>query len=79
MSFIVKRRIDEIGRIVLPADYRYHFNINIKDKVRLTRKDNTILVTKANVNETYSQTVDIFGRIRIPESAMNLYYLKKKR
>jgi len=42
----IVRRIDELGRIVLPAEMRRIFNINEKDAVEIFTKDDTIILKK---------------------------------
>ena len=42
----VVRRIDELGRIVLPAEMRRIFNINEKDAVEIFTKDDMIVLKK---------------------------------
>ena len=72
MSFVVKRRIDSLGRVVLPADYRNHFNIKAGDSVQLTLAENGMIVSKEvkNTNITKPQIVDELGRIKIPDEIL---------
>ena len=42
----IVRRIDELGRIVLPAEMRRIFNINEKDAVEIFTKDDMIVLKK---------------------------------
>jgi transcriptional pleiotropic regulator of transition state genes len=42
----IVRRIDELGRIVLPAEMRRIFNINVKDAVEIYTKDDMIVLRK---------------------------------
>ena len=42
----IVRRIDELGRIVLPAEMRRVFNINEKDAVEIFTKDDMIVLKK---------------------------------
>ena len=56
MSFVVKRKIDSLGRVVLPADYRNHFNIESGDSVQFTIAENGIIVSKAVQNTNVSKT-----------------------
>jgi len=44
------RKIDELGRIVLPAEIRRSFNINIKDEVELFIEGDTIVLRKYEAN-----------------------------
>ena len=43
---IAVRAIDELGRIVLPAEIRHKFNLNTNDKVRIIEKGNKIMIEK---------------------------------
>ena len=42
----IARKIDELGRIVLPAEMRRTFNINIKDAVEIYTKEDMIILRK---------------------------------
>ena len=42
----MKRNVDELGRIVLPAEYRNALNIKAKDEVRLLLEPDRITVQK---------------------------------
>lgn len=42
----IVRRIDELGRITLPAELRKIFNINDKDSIEMFTKDDTIILRK---------------------------------
>jgi len=46
----IVRRIDELGRIVLPAEMRRIFNINEKDSVEIFTKDDMIVLKKYDVS-----------------------------
>lgn len=42
----VVRRVDELGRIVIPKDLRKLFNINERDALEIYTDDNTIILKK---------------------------------
>ena len=42
----IVRKIDELGRIVLPAEMRKIFNINVKDVVEIYTRDDMIVLRK---------------------------------
>ena len=42
----IVRKIDELGRIVLPAEMRRIFNINERDAVEIFTKDDMIILKK---------------------------------
>lgn len=41
------RNVDDLGRIVLPLEFRKIFNINPREQVKLTLQDNGIFLEKA--------------------------------
>ena len=43
---IAVRAIDELGRIVLPAEIRHKFNLSTNDKVKIIEKGDKILIEK---------------------------------
>ena len=75
MTFVIKRKIDELGRFVLPADHRRYFGINDGDGVSITLTENGILVKKEDGYSDETKIVDALGRILIPKpirSKLNL-------
>ena len=42
----ISRRIDELGRIVIPSDIREHFKIKAGDNFQISIDDNKIVLTK---------------------------------
>lgn len=44
----IVRRIDELGRIVLPAEMRKIYGLNEKDAVEIFTNDDTIILKKYN-------------------------------
>ena len=56
--FIVKstgvvRRVDELGRIVIPIEIRKTLGINIKDPVEISMQSNTIILKKHESSCTF--------------------------
>ena len=47
MEFAVIRKMDELGRIVLPADYRVFYDIKPGDALVIKPVEGGIIVTKA--------------------------------
>ena len=43
---IAVRTIDELGRIILPAEIRHKFNLNTNDKVKIIEKGDKIVIEK---------------------------------
>ena len=44
------RKLDELGRVVIPIEIRNQFNINEKDPIEIYVKDNAIILTKFEQN-----------------------------
>lgn len=44
---IASRKVDELGRIVLPIDFRNHLGIREKDSVNIYIKGSYIVIEKA--------------------------------
>ena len=68
MTFVTKRKIDELGRFVLPADHRNHYRIKEGDGVIITLVGQSILVTKTDQISPDAKIVDALGRIVIPKA-----------
>ena len=47
----MKRKVDELGRIVIPKEIREDLNINHKDKLKLEVIGNKIIITKVEIKE----------------------------
>ena len=47
MCTVAKRRIDELGRIVLPQDARAAMKLSVKDAVDISWEDDKIIIKKA--------------------------------
>ena len=48
MSFVIKKRVDNLGRIVLPKNMRDYYRISLNDRVNLIPTDVGILITKSD-------------------------------
>ena len=46
MSFVIKRRVDELGRIVLPKDMRNFYGINKGDALEIVANEEGILIRR---------------------------------
>ncbi len=42
----IVRKVDELGRIVLPVELRRKFNIDVKDSLEIYTEDNCIVLKK---------------------------------
>ena len=76
MTFVIKRKIDELGRLVLPIDHRNHYNISSGDAVSITIIDTGFLVKKADEISDDCKFVDALGRIVIPKHIRSTFNLK---
>lgn len=68
------RKVDELGRIVLPHEFRAKLNINKKENVEMYKKQDCIFIHKTSnkINEkeknpSISRKTDDLGRIVIPK------------
>lgn len=50
------RKVDELGRIVLPIDYRQALNISEKDELEITLDDDKIILRKPVVGCRFCQS-----------------------
>lgn len=47
----MKRKIDKLGRISLPVDFRRELNLNVGEEAEIELKGNKIVVSKPNGNK----------------------------
>jgi len=84
MKFEIKRKIDELGRIVLPIDLRNYYEIGSGDTVVLLPVREGIQIAKADLfilNQLPNDvvvTVDELGRIVIPSAFRKQFGLESK-
>ena len=84
MKFETKRKIDELGRIVLPIDMRNYYEIANGDRVVLLPVREGIQIAKADLfilNKLPSEvvvTVDVLGRIVIPSAIRKQFGFEPK-
>ena len=67
------RKVDELGRIVIPAELREHFGINTKDKLEISTDGDRIVLRKASSSCIFCGTADnvtVFGNKLICESCI---------
>ena len=57
MSSII-RRIDDLGRIVIPKDIRKELRINTNDLVELEVENNKIIINKNKTNDNYIKLIN---------------------
>ena len=70
-NFII-RKIDDLGRIVIPRDKRKENGIAIKDKFKVHTEEKEIILRKINQEESSSEnqitrSIDELGRIALPK------------
>ncbi|WP_200416150.1 AbrB/MazE/SpoVT family DNA-binding domain-containing protein [Virgibacillus salexigens] len=77
----IVRKIDDLGRVVIPKELRRTLDIDIRDEVEVFVEDNKIILKKCNANKTCQVTGQISrnnlslanGRIILsPEGAKKL-------
>ena len=84
MKFEIKRKIDELGRIVLPIDMRNYYEIGSGDTVVLLPVREGIQIAKTDLfilNQLPSDivvTVDELGRIVIPSALRKQFGFEPK-
>ena len=62
----MERRIDELGRVLIPIGMRRRLGIGEKDKVYMGVVDEVVVVTKKEEADLIERTTDKLGRIVIP-------------
>ena len=84
MKFEMKRKIDELGRIVLPIDLRNYYGIKSGDTVVLLPVREGIQLAKAEyfimnqISEDMAVNIDELGRIVIPSVFRKQFSLEAK-
>ena len=78
MTFVIKRKIDELGRLVLPIDHRNHYGISSGDPLFVIETEDGILVRKATEYTDDVKIVDELGRIVIPKGIRKAFNLEAK-
>ncbi len=78
MKIVTKRKIDELGRIVLPIELRRYFNLSKDDIVDIRATEYDIIISKATEGSSSKKTVDVLGRIYIPHEMREKFDMKPK-
>lgn len=50
----IVRKLDELGRIVLPIEIRKNLNINIKDQLEISTNNDKIIIKKYNSSDIFT-------------------------
>ena len=58
MSNGIARKIDDLGRIVIPAEMRRHFNIQEGDEISIDVEGDRILLSKLEATCTFCGSTD---------------------
>ena len=59
----MKIKIDNLGRITLPAGMRKELNINAGDELRISCNENRITIVNAKVMKTREEILSFFKKI----------------
>lgn len=84
MKFEIKRKIDELGRIVLPIDLRRYYGIENGDTIVLLPVRDGIQVAKADyfilnqLSPEMAATIDELGRFVMPSTFRTQYHIEPK-
>jgi transcriptional pleiotropic regulator of transition state genes len=60
----IVRRIDDLGRVVIPKELREVLNINIKDSLEIFTENKTIILKKYNPGCVFCEKVDNVVRFK---------------
>ena len=82
MKELIARKVDRLGRIVIPKELRDNMRITHDDPLEIYVKDDNIVITKYNPIDdadgvAFLRNVDKLGRIVIPKElrdSMNIKY-----
>lgn len=50
MKEIIKRKVDELGRVVIPIEMRTELDLHEKDLLDMVLENNTIIISKSEPN-----------------------------
>ena len=81
MTRVMKRKLDEMGRIIVPVDLREEFKFGTKEKFNLQCIGNEVFLRKMSENQEdgYNDIqLDEMGRIRMPKELLDALGWKPK-
>ena len=58
----IVRKVDELGRVVLPIELRRNFNINEKDSLEIFVDDDKIILKKYEPCDIFTGSIDYMGK-----------------
>jgi len=71
----MNRRIDDLGRIVIPKEMRKKLNIKTDDRLNIELIDNQIIITKDNNDyEKMNETIKMIKDCLYNSKGMGSYY-----
>ena len=82
MKFEIKRKIDNLGRIILPIDLRIYYGITqgdtlvilpVRNGIHLSKSDHFIMNELTDATIT---TIDVLGRLVVPAVFRTQYHFK---
>lgn len=76
MELICSRKIDELGRIILPIDVRHSYELSVGDTLAVKSTEFEIILYKSAKGMEIERTIDELGRINIPNEIRNQFNLK---
>lgn len=85
MNFELKRKIDNLGRIVIPVDLRTYYGITqgetlivlpVREGIQIAKSEYFIMEELPNIESIV--TIDSLGRVIIPSAFRNQYHFKSQ-
>ncbi len=78
MAFVITRKIDNLGRMVLPVEIRRYYCLSAGDMISLRVVQNEIILTKETERVRFTKKIDDLGRIVIPKHMRDHFHLQKE-
>ncbi len=78
MEFVSIRKMDELGRIILPVEIRRLYGIGVGDTLGIEATSYDIILSKECTSAEFTQYVDELGRITLPDEYRAQFNFKHK-
>ncbi len=79
MEFVITRKIDRLGRMVLPVEIRRFYRLSAGDTISIQLGQNEMILKKESYQTGFSyKKMDDLGRIVIPKKMRDHFNLQKK-
>ncbi len=78
MKFVSTRKIDELGRVVLPIEIRHFYGLGDGDRVDIRGTEVDIVISKATEDSSSVKMIDKLGRLVIPKEFRDRLHIKEK-